>query len=224
MDIIDSIKLIDTNLFLFLNGLNNSFFDAVMFAVSDKLMWIPFYISVIFITIKYWKREAGWIVLALILCIVISDQVASGVIKGLVQRPRPSHATDLVGLVHLVNGYTGGRFGFVSSHAANAVGFALLSSLLFKNKKYTLIIFSWAALTAYSRIYLGVHYPLDIIGGTLVGVFSALLCFWLIQKLRPSLLLPQKTSNSTAFANTQIPISTLSLTFIFIIILAFTKL
>jgi len=216
---LETIKLWDSTLFLFLNGIHAPLFDGIMWAISNKYTWLPLYFSVIFMVIKYWKKESGWIILALIMCIVIADQVSSGLIKQWVERPRPSHAVDLSGLVHLVNGYTGGRFGFVSSHAANSVGFALLSSLLFRHKTYTISIFGWAVLTAYSRIYLGVHYPLDILGGTVVGLGAAYTCYFIIKKLRPSLLGNQ--DNETSAVNkptTLIPLWVLILSYIGIII------
>lgn len=211
MNLIEILKSWDTNLFLFLNGHYSSFFDSFMFAVSDKLVWIPLYASVLFLLIKYWKKDSIWLILALILCIIISDQVASGILKELVRRLRPSHAENLKGLVHLVRDYSGGNYGFASSHAANSFGFALLSSLIFKRKIYAYFIFSWALITAYSRIYLGVHYPGDVLGGILVGTLAALLCFWSILKFRPEILKPEKP-------DAKIPVMVLLLSFLGIII------
>jgi len=219
---LETIKLWDSTLFLFLNGFHAPFFDGIMYAISEKYTWIPLYLAVIYMVIRHWKRESGWIILALIICIVIADQVSSGLIKGWVERPRPSHAEHLNGLVHLVNGYTGGRFGFVSSHSANAFGFALLSSLLFRQKSFSIAIFLWAVLTAYSRIYLGVHYPLDIVGGTLVGFFGAYVCFATIKKLRPSLLELQEKDSTSNKPNTFIPLLVLGLSFIGIVIYSIT--
>jgi undecaprenyl-diphosphatase len=125
-----------------------------------------------------------------ILCIVVSDQVSSDILKNLVKRLRPSHVENLRGLVHLVNGYSGGNYGFASSHAANAIGFATISSLVLNKRIYTYSIFTWAIITAYSRIYLGVHYPLDVFGGIIVGVLAAFGCYWLIHKFRPGLIQP----------------------------------
>ena len=196
MNFTDIIKHWDTNLFLFINGFHSPFFDSFMYVVSDKLMWIPLYISVLFVLIKHWKKEAIWLILVFILCIVVSDQVSSDILKNLVKRFRPSHVESLKGLVHLVNGYSGGNYGFASSHAANAIGFATLSSLVLKKRIYTYSIFTWALITAYSRIYLGVHYPLDVIGGIIVGILAALGCYWLLQEFRPSLLHP--TVNDTS--------------------------
>lgn len=215
MHLLELIKSLDTSLFLFLNGLHTSFFDGFMYAFSAKLTWIPLYASVLYIIIRHWKKDAVWIALALILCIVISDQVSSGLIKHLVHRLRPSQTDDLKALVHIVNDYRGGLYGFVSSHAANAVGFALLSSMLFKQRFYTVAVFSWAVLISYSRIYLGVHYPLDIVGGAIVGVVAALICYWAICKYRPDL----KPAGSDV--QIQVPVFVFGLSLLGIIIYSF---
>ena len=188
MNHIDTLKLWDTFLFLLINGMHAPFFDGFMAAVSEKIIWIPVYVSVLYVLIRSWKKEAIWLILLLILCIVISDQVSSGILKDLVKRLRPSHAENLKGLVHLVNGYTGGKYGFASSHAANAAGFAFLSSLIINRKIYTFSVSAWAIIIMYSRVYLGVHYPLDILGGAVIGIIAALGCYWLIARFRPSLI------------------------------------
>jgi len=214
------LKHLDTNLFLAINGVHAPFFDVFMYAVSEKLMWIPLYVAVLFVIIKQWKKEAIWLILAFILCIVISDQVASGILKHMVKRLRPSHAEDLKGLVHLVKGYSGGLYGFASSHAANSVAFALLSSLIFKQRAYVYSIFGWALITVYSRVYLGVHYPLDIVGGAVVGSLAALGCYWVLAKFRPSLV--QRNENLVAKKSMSIiPVAVLGLSFLGIIVYGF---
>ena len=202
MHLIELLKQLDTNIFLSINGLHTSFFDGFMYAVSAKFTWIPLYISVLYILIKQWKKEAVWLILALVLCIVISDQVASGLLKHLVKRLRPSHVDDLRGLVHLVRDYSGGMYGFASSHASNTVGFALLSSLILKQRNYTFAIFSWAIITSYSRIYLGVHYPGDILGGALIGSLAALLCYWVLRRYRSAQLVNNNERTTAEFDKT----------------------
>jgi len=217
MNLFDTLKLWDTNLFLLINGVHSPFFDGFMYTVSEKLIWIPLYISVLYVLIKQWKKEAIWLILVLILCIVISDQVSSGILKDLVKRIRPSHAENLKGLVHLVKGYGGGNYGFASSHASNAFGFALLSSLIFNRKVYSYSIFLWAIITAYSRLYLGVHYPLDILGGAIIGLLAALICYWLVNKFRSDIF--RKDSNSVIENSTIIvPVAMLVLSFLGIIV------
>lgn len=218
MGIIQSLVAWDTDLFLYINSFHSDFFDGVMVAISQKLTWIPFYFAVVYALIKRWGRESIWLVLALILCLAIADQVSSGLIKEWVQRLRPSHELSLANKIHLVNGAKGPLYGFVSSHAANSFGFALLSSLIFRNKIYTYVIFSWAILTVYSRIYLGVHYPLDIVGGILVGVLAASVCYYLIRRLRPSLLLNSQNNTTISTSKTLYPLILQALSFMAIIV------
>jgi len=135
------------------------------------------YLCVLFVIFKNKRKEFIFIILTFIATIVLCDQLSSGLIKPLVERLRPSHEPTLSGLVHLVNGYKGGQFGFVSSHTANSFGFAMLSVLLFRYRPYTFFVFAWALLNSYSRIYLGVHYPLDVICGAAVGIISALFVY-----------------------------------------------
>jgi undecaprenyl-diphosphatase len=218
MNLFELVKNWDSGLFLFINGHFSPFFDSFMFVVSEKLIWIPLYISVLFILLKNWGKEAIWLILALILCIVISDQIASGVFKNLIHRLRPSHALKFQGLVHLVKNYSGGKYGFASSHAANAVGFALLTSLILRHRIYGYFITGWALVVAYSRIYLGLHYPFDILGGVVIGILAALFCFWLLQKFRPKILKDKvvKAKNKNSF----IPVIVLSISFLGIIVLS----
>ncbi|OIP84262.1 MAG: hypothetical protein AUK44_03195 [Porphyromonadaceae bacterium CG2_30_38_12] len=182
MEIIHTISALDKQLFLFLNSFHNGFFDLFMSAVSAKIVWLPFYISLLYIIIRSLGKQSIWVILTLILCVVIADQVSSGIIKNAVQRLRPSHNPDFENFIHLVNGHKSGLYGFVSSHASNAVGLATLSALLIRNKSYSITVAIWAGIVMYSRIYLGVHYPLDVIGGATVGALVAFALYVILQK------------------------------------------
>lgn len=172
------LERLDQQLFLFLNSLNSPFWDQVMHAISGKVIWVPLYLAILIVLgIKY-KRKFLVILLFIILAATLADQT-SVLFKNLVQRLRPCHEPSLEGLIHLVNGECGGRFGFVSSHAANSFNVALISLLFIKKRWYTISIILWASVVGYSRIYLGVHYPGDVICGLLLGTLIG----WSIYKL-----------------------------------------
>ncbi|MBK5284310.1 MAG: phosphatase PAP2 family protein [Bacteroidia bacterium] len=163
----------DTNLFLAVNGLHSTFLDTVMYWASNRWIWIPLYAWILFRLVKFDGKKIFRIILFVALLITASDQLSSSVIKKFVERPRPCHETSLEGKVHIVNNYCGGEFGFVSSHATNC--FALLSFLFLltrrKEKLMIKLLLAWAIIVSYSRIYLGVHYPGDVICGALLGIF-----------------------------------------------------
>ncbi|MCL1868574.1 MAG: phosphatase PAP2 family protein [Paludibacter sp.] len=187
METINQLSTVDTNIFLFLNGLHNAFFDRFMFLTSEKLTWIPLYAAILFLFVKNYGTKAFWLAIALILSVVVADQIASGIIKNVVERLRPSRDWSLNGLVHTVNGERGGRYGFVSSHAANMFAVAVFTSMVFRQRIYSALILIWAVIVSYSRIYLGVHYPGDILGGIIVGIFSALFFYFLLIKIFPKI-------------------------------------
>ena len=117
----------------------------------------------------------------LALTVLVADQVSSGLIKHLVERLRPTHDPSLENAVHVINGYRGGLYGFVSSHAANFFAVSTLVALVMRHRVVTLGLFTWAVLQCYSRVYLGVHYPGDILGGIVVGVLAGLLVWFLMR-------------------------------------------
>jgi len=178
---LEYLKQIDTELFLTINGKHNAFFDTIMYWASDKLFWFPFYAVLIVFFVRIYKKFAIYILLAIAVTITLCDQTASGLLKNLVKRFRPSHEPALAQLVHLSEAGPGGKYGFVSSHSANAFG--LVTFLFFllpaKYNWLKIILFFWALLVSYSRIYNGVHYPFDILGGAIVGILSGSLV-WVI--------------------------------------------
>jgi undecaprenyl-diphosphatase len=175
---IEYLNRLDTDLFLSLNGMHSPFWDKVMLFVSGKAEWIPLYLVLAgWVIYKFrWKAVLVFAIAALL--IIASDQV-SNLFKDLFQRLRPCHNPKIQDLIHMVDDYCGKRYGFVSNHAANTFALAGFTSLLFRNKFYSIFIFFWAALVSYSRIYLGVHYPGDILGGMLLGTGLAVMFCWL---------------------------------------------
>jgi undecaprenyl-diphosphatase len=163
------IRQLDQSLFLFLNELHSAFFDKAMVLFSSREIWIPFYLLIVYVIIKTYKKNSIYILLLIGLSIAVSDQF-SGLIKNTVERLRPSNDPALSNLVHIVNDYRGGQFGFFSSHASNSFTIATIAALLFKNRMFSILIFAWAVLVSYTRVYLGLHYPGDILTGWLWGV------------------------------------------------------
>lgn len=161
----------ERNFFLMLNGSNSEFLDRIMYVYSGKALWIPVavLIAIVLLYKRGWK-ECLFIVIALALVITLCDQFASGVCKPIFTRFRPTHHPEFKDYVETVFGYRGGRFGFISSHAANAFGFATFMVYMFKNALFSWVIYIWATITAYSRIYLGVHFISDIVPGIIAGI------------------------------------------------------
>ena len=182
---IELLDQIDKSILLFLNGNGHPYWDQIMWMFTGRIIWIP----VIIAFLSYFFRKGGWretlfVLLMITLLITLCDQISSSFFKPFFARLRPSHQFELEGMVQLVNGYTGGRYGFVSSHAANSVGFALFSALLIKRPIYTFTIFLWAIITGYTRVYLGVHFPGDVFFGSLLGLSCGYFIYWIYQVIR----------------------------------------
>lgn len=178
---IELLKNIDDSILLFINGHHNSFWDNVMWFASGITSWFPLYAFIIILLIVKFKKQSWLLILLILPLILMSDQLASEIIKPLVHRLRPSHQPGLENLLHYVHQYQGGDFGFVSSHACNFFAWVTYLSLATskKIKWFPYLLFPVALFVSYSRIYLGVHYPSDVFAGAILGAFLG----WLISKI-----------------------------------------
>lgn len=179
----NSLSDIDTDLFLFLNGLHASWLDKVMIAVTQMWIWAPLYLLLIYWTVKQYGKRCWWVFLAVGVVVLCSDQLSAHVCKPLFQRLRPCYNPDLQDLIYLPKGMAGGRFGFVSSHAANTFAVAAFLTPVLRNYRLWLgiVLYLWAFISSYSRIYLGFHYPGDIICGAILGILVGLILWKVFQ-------------------------------------------
>lgn len=179
---LEALKNIDKELLLFINSHHSPLFDQIMVKVSERFFWIPLYLCLLLFIFWKQKKEGLYTLLFLGLLIVATDQIASSFFKPLVERLRPCHDPQIQESIRIVKS-CGGQYGFVSSHAANTFGVAIFLILLFGKKyKWVNLLLVWAILVSYSRIYLGVHYPGDILGGFVVGTVSAFIFFSIMKK------------------------------------------
>lgn len=185
----DRLIHMDQQALLAVNGWHAPWADTLMWFVSAWWTWLPLYLLMLAAVVWRYRldiRQLLCLILAFALAVGLADWVSSGLIKPWVGRLRPTHEPALAGLVHTVRGYTGGLYGFVSSHAADTMAAALLFALLWRNKYATGGLMLWVALNCYSRMYLGVHYPGDILGGLMVGALSATAAYAVLRRWGPT--------------------------------------
>lgn len=172
---------IDARLLLIVNGAHSPFFDSVMWCISGRWVWIPFYAVLAYLLFRRmsWKRASICLV-TIGLIILAADQTCATLIRPEIGRLRPANLNNpLSSFVHVVNGYRGGRYGFPSCHAANTFALAVFMSLVIRHKWFTVMMFSWAFVVSYSRMYLGVHYFGDLFCGATIGSLFAVLFYYL---------------------------------------------
>ena len=217
---------IDKLLLLKLNGSDSLFWDGFMYIVTKTKTWIPAAIALLYVIFKNNNLKKGITILFLIaLVITLADQIASGLCKPLFERFRPSKDPEFMYMVDVVNNYrAGGRYGFISSYAANTFAVATFISLLIKNNKMTIMMFLWALIPTYSRMYLGVHYPGDIFFGMLDGVFSGCLVYFLYRiilkklYLKPRFISTQYTESGYDVKSIDIVVLVLLLTYFYAVV------
>lgn len=161
--------------------MHNTLLDTFFWNVSSKYVWIPLYILLVFLLAKRYGWRCLWLLLAIGAVFGLSDYV-SHAIKHCVCRPRPTHTESISNLLHIVNNYRGGKYGFPSSHAADTFSLALLFSLVWRDRRTTIPLMLWVVLNCWSRMYLGVHYPSDILAGLLLTTVFVIPAYILLRK------------------------------------------
>lgn len=182
---IETLESIDRQLLLLINGWNSPFFDEVMWIISWRYTWLPLYALLLFLLIRKAGRNWWIVLLGVGLAAALSDAISVHCFKNVVMRYRPTHNLEIENIVHLVHGYRGGWYGFVSSHAANTLALTMFICLYLKKKAVWIGMMTWVAIVCYSRMYMAAHYPADIVCGGLLGAACGCLIYWLCEWLSP---------------------------------------
>ncbi len=185
---IESIKDWDEKAFLWLNSFHWDGLDSIVLQLTQTITWVPLYLLLLYLIYRKDPKNTAWVIGGVMLTILLGDQISSGLMKPYFERLRPCHDPQWVGLIHNY-GRCGGLYGFVSSHAANTFGMATFLTLILRKKQKGIYwLFLYAVVVSYTRIYLGVHYPLDVFFGALVGVSSAYFSWAIVVLLKRKII------------------------------------
>ena len=185
LDIMQGVKSVDTSVFLTVNGCHNSYWDTFMWLVSGRLIWVPLYLSLLYVMLRnYSPKVVFGILLTMGVIILFTDSFSSHIIRPWAARLRPSNLENPISsMVHIVDGHRGGSYGLPSSHASNTWGLVFFMAYLLRRHWLTGFLVVWAAIVCYSRMYLGVHYFGDLVIGTLFGFIGSSIVYYVFQRL-----------------------------------------
>jgi len=222
MGLVEKILPYERELFLWLNDHHTPYWDTFMWLYSGKVIWLPLAVValVVFVYKVKW-REALLIIICAAVVGMLCDYFSANVIKPFFERLRPTHHPDFQSFVEIVNNYRGGRYGFISNHAANGFGIVVFTSLLFRYRYFTITMILWATTTAYSRIYLGVHFISDVVGGAMWGSLIGFFVYYIYLTSRQYILkVPKEELKTPVYSKERayVLMGTIGLTVMFIAI------
>lgn len=224
---LERLKDIDNSLFVALNGSDSVYWDAVMWLITKTTTWIPLLLILVYVIARNSDlRRFALIVTAMLLTVALADRLSSGLIKPLVMRWRPTHDATFLHTLDTVWGYTGGRYGFVSSHAANTFALFAFLSLVLRSRLLSFFLLLWACVSSYSRVYLGVHFPGDILCGAILGLIVGLLVYLVYNSINRRMAGERQfystayTSSGFLYADVHLLVFTLLFTYLVVLLLA----
>jgi undecaprenyl-diphosphatase len=226
--LIPALESLDKQLLLEVNGSDSLYLDRVAHKLTNALAWIPFYISLFYVVLKNNDsfRKILLVLGAVSVCVLLAGMVDDVIVKPTVARWRPTHDPEIGPLVDVVDGYRGGKYGFFSAHAANTFSIAIFFCWMVRSRLLSLAMIIWSFTNCWTRLYLGVHYPGDIlvglIWGTIVGSFAYFLFYRLTRRINPGrhLISLQYTSTGYQHADCDIPVAVLVFTLLIILIIS----
>ena len=204
----------DKQLLLMVNGSDSLFLDYLILTLTNAKTWIPLYLGLFYVVVKTNKKtyDVLLILAAAGLCALLAGTVDDQIVKPLVARWRPTHDPEIGALVDVVNGYRGGNYGFFSAHASNTFSIAIFFSLLMRKRLLTVFLVAWSLINCYTRLYLGVHYPGDILVGLLWGGFVG----WLVYRIYCRVTIPATYTMRRCY----VPIAVILLTILIAVVMA----
>jgi len=216
---------LDKQLLLSLNGSESLFLDGLVKTLTTATTWIPLYIALLYLVVKNSDAvlKVAMVLAGAGLCVFIAGSLDDMIVKPLVARWRPTHDGEIGMMVDIVNGYRGGNYGFFSAHASNTFSIAIFFALLIRSRVLTVALVAWSLVNCWTRMYLGVHYPGDILCGLLWGGAVGTGIWYLYHYAYSRMFAPrdyvssQYTSTGYQIVDVDVVISVLVLTLIYAI-------
>lgn len=225
---LESLIQLDKQLLLAVNGSDSLFLDGLASVLTTAATWIPLYISLFYLVLKNNEnmKQILLIVSCAALCVVLAGTIDDSFVKPTVARLRPTHDFQIGQLVDIVDGYRGGRHGFFSAHAANTFSIAVFFSLLIRNSVASAFLIFWSLVNCWTRMYLGVHYPGDILCGLIWGGLMGLIVYYIYYKINARMatgmrfVSSQYTSTGYLLTDIDVVINVLFFTFVYALVRA----